>query len=79
MSIVAAIKMSLSDNFIGAGHGPPPVPTYIYKGCYTDWVGRVVTTISYLLWHLHRSQTCPPAMSHRHAVYGDYRVCDGVW
>ena len=36
MGIVAAIKMSRRDNFGGAGHEPPPVPTYIYTGCYTD-------------------------------------------
>ena len=60
-------------------HGPPPVATYIYTGRYTDWVQTMVTTISYLLWHLHGSLTCPPAMLHRHAVYGDYRVCDGGW
>ena len=53
---------------------------YVYiTGRYTDWVQTMVTTISYLLWHLHGSLTCPPAMLHRHAVYGDYRVCDGGW
>ena len=40
-------------------HEPPPVPTYIYSGCYTDWVQTLVTTISYLLWHLDGSLTCP--------------------
>ena len=65
--------------FHGAGHEPPPVPTYIYTCCYTDWVQTLVTTISYLLRHLNGSLTCPSAMPHRHAVYGDYRVCDGGW
>ena len=32
---------------------------YIYTGRYTDWVQTMVTTISYLLWHLHGSLTCP--------------------
>ena len=71
--------MSRRDNFNGPGHGPPPVPTYIYTGCYTDWVQTLVTTISYLLWHLNGSLTCPSAMPYRHAVYGNYRVCDGGW
>jgi hypothetical protein len=59
MSIMGAIKMSLSDNFIGPGHGPPPVPTYIYTGCNTDWVWKLVTTISCRLCQSNGSLTCP--------------------
>ena len=59
MSIVAAIKMSRRDKFNGPGHGPPPVPTYIYTGCYTDWVQTLVTTISCPLGQSNGSLTCP--------------------
>ena len=44
--------------FHGPGHEPPPVPTYIYTCCYTDWVWTLVTTISCLMWHLRGSPTC---------------------
>ena len=40
-------------------HGPPPVPTYIYTGCYTDWVWTLVTTISCRLCQSIGSLTCP--------------------
>ena len=59
MRHVAANKMSLSDNFNGPGRGPPPVPTYIYTGCYTDWVQTLVTTISCRLCQSNGSLTCP--------------------
>ena len=41
------------------GHEPPPVPTYIYTGCYTDWVRTVVTTISCRLGQSNGSLKCP--------------------
>ena len=41
------------------GHGPPPVPTYIYTGCYTDWVLTLVTNISCRLMQSNGSLTCP--------------------
>ena len=62
--------------FRWAAHGPAPVPTYIYTCCYTDWIGTLVTNISYLLWHLNGSLTCPPAVPHRHAFYGSREVTD---
>ena len=40
-------------------HEPPPVPTYIYTGCYTDWVQTLVTTISCPLCQSNGSLTCP--------------------
>ena len=36
-----------------------PVPTYIYTGCYTDWVWTVVTTDSCPLCQSNGSLTCP--------------------
>ena len=45
--------------FHGAGHEPPPVPTYICTGCHTDWVQTLVTTISCRLWQSNGSLTCP--------------------
>ena len=45
--------------FHGPGHEPPPVPTYIYKGCCTDWVWTLVTTISCRLGQSNGSLTCP--------------------
>ena len=45
--------------FHGRGHGPPPVPTYIYSGSYTDWVRTLVTTISCRLCLSNGSLTCP--------------------
>ena len=40
---------------------PPPVSTYIYTGCHTDWVWTVVTTISCRLCQSNGSLTCPIA------------------
>ena len=40
-------------------HGPPPVPTYIYTVCHTDWVRTLVTTISCPLGQSNVSLTCP--------------------
>ena len=51
--------MSRRDNFNGPGHEPPPVPTYICTGYYTDWVWTVVTTISCRLVQSNGSLTCP--------------------
>ena len=45
-----------------AGHGPPPVPTYIYTGCDTDWVETLVNTISCRLVQSNGSLTCPFAV-----------------
>ena len=50
--------MSLSDNFNGRGMNHHPVPTYIYTGCYTDWVQTLVTTISCPLGQPNGSLTC---------------------
>ena len=61
MSIIGATKMSRRDNFNVPGHGPPPMPTYIYTGCYTDWVWTLVTTISCRLGQSNGSLTCPIA------------------
>ncbi len=27
-------------------HGPTPVPTYTYSGCYADWMWTLATTIN---------------------------------
>ena len=43
----------------GAGHGPPPVPTYIYTGCYTHQLLTLITTISCLLVQSNGSLTYP--------------------
>ena len=57
-------------------HEPPPVPTYIFTGCYTDWVWPLVTTISCRLVQSNGSLTCLPKMHHRHALYDSRRVTD---
>jgi hypothetical protein len=44
---------------LGVGRTPPPVPTYIYTGCFTDWVQTLVTTISCRLGQSNGSLTCP--------------------
>ena len=59
MSSVTATKMSRRDNFNWVRHEPPPVPTYIYTGCYTDWVQTLVTTISCRLGQSDGLLTCP--------------------
>ena len=35
------------------------MPTYIYTGCFTDWVQTLVTTISFRLGQSNGSLTCP--------------------
>ena len=60
MHIMTTTKMSLSDNFNGAGAwATPGAYIYIYTGCYTDWVLTVVTTVSCRLWQSNGSLTCP--------------------
>ena len=41
------------------GHGLPPMPTYLYTGCYTDWVWTVVNSISCPLVQSNGLLTCP--------------------
>ena len=57
--------------FHGPGHGPPPVPTYIYTGCYKDWVQTLVTTDSCPLCQSNGSLTCPFAGGVTAGVYNE--------
>ena len=70
------LKLSLSDISVGGAWASPGTYIYMYTCCYKDWIGTLVTNISYLLWHLNGSLTCPPAVPHRHALYGSREVTD---